>query len=207
MTPDGRFVSYIDGTALYAWDSLTRSKTFIISAAGLSVTAISPDGNRVVYSATAGLYLRDRAAGTTTSIGPALSGSHPGLRFSGDSRLVVYTRLVSSTNQVYLYDCQAGTNLLVSHRYDSSAEATGVSDWPDISPDGRFVAYRSAATNLVAGVTNGVPGIFLYDRQSGVTTLLGVSRFGITRPAIAPSHLSSAAMARHWSSEAGLRIR
>jgi Tol biopolymer transport system component len=79
---------------------------------------------------------------------------------------------------VYLYDCQAGTNLLVSHRYGSSVEATGVSDWPDISSDGRFVAYRSAATNLVAGATNGVPGVFLYDRQSGVTTLLGVSRFG-----------------------------
>jgi Tol biopolymer transport system component len=178
MTPDGRCVSYIDGTALYVWDSPTRTKTFIISAAGLSVAAISPDGNRIVYSATAGLYLRDRAASTTTSIGPALSGSHPGLRFSGDSRLLVCTRLVNSMNQVYLYDCQTGTNLLVSHRYDSSVEATGVSDWPDISPDGRFVAYRSAATNLVAGATNGVPTIFLYDRLSGATTLFGVSRFG-----------------------------
>jgi Tol biopolymer transport system component len=178
MTPDGRFVSYIDGTALYVWDSPTRTKTFILGATGLSVAAISPDGNRIVYSATAGLYLRDRAAGTTTSIGPALSGSHPGLRFSGDSRLLVYARLVNSTNQVYLYDYQAGTSLLVSHRYGSSVEGTGVSDWPDISPDGRFVAYRSAATDLVASATNGVPAIFLYDRQSGATTLLGVSRFG-----------------------------
>ena len=131
MTPDGRFVSYIDGTALYVWASSTRTKTLILSATGLSVAAISPDGNRIAYSATAGLFLRDRAASSTTSIGTTLSGSHPGLRFSGDSRLLVYTRLVNTTNQVYLYDCESGANRLVGHRYESSVGATGASDWPE----------------------------------------------------------------------------
>lgn len=178
MTPDGRFVSFIGNNTLFVWDSPSRTKTLVTSASGLSVAAISPDGNRIVYSATTGLYVRDRAASTTTYIGPALSGSHPGLRFSGDSRLLVYTRLVNSTNQVYLYDCQTGTNLLVSHRYDSSAEATGASDWPEISPDGRSVAYRSTATDLVVGATNGIPAIYLYDRSNSVTTLSSVSQFG-----------------------------
>ncbi len=182
MTPDGQYVSYITAATgsgtLYVWDSPTKTKTTITTASGLATVMISPDGNRIVYSATAGLHLRDRVESTTTSIGPALSGSHPGLRFSGDSRLLVYTRLVNNTNQVYLYDCQAATSLLVSHRHDAVVGATGASDWPDISPDGRFVAYRSAATDLVAGATNGIPAIFLYDRLSAATTLFGVSQFG-----------------------------
>jgi hypothetical protein len=40
------------------------------------------------------------------------------------------------------------------------------------------VAYRSAATNLVPGGTNGLPHIFLYDRQNSTTTLLSASRLG-----------------------------
>jgi hypothetical protein len=104
-----------------------------------------------------------------------------GLRFSADSRFLVHTARVSlgnQTNQVYLYDCLGGTNLLISGSYGSGAPANGHSDSPNISPDGRFVAYRSAATNIVPGDTNGVPDIFLFDRQTGVTTLLSVSRFG-----------------------------
>lgn len=79
---------------------------------------------------------------------------------------------------MYLYDCQSSSSLLVSHKSGLSTEASGVSDWPDISPDGRFVAYRSTATDIVPGATNGVPAIYLYDRQTGATTLFGGSQFG-----------------------------
>ena len=39
---------------------------------------------------------------------------------------------------------------------------------PSLSEDGRFVAWESAATNLVAGDSNGVSDIFVHDTQSGV---------------------------------------
>ena len=45
-------------------------------------------------------------------------------------------------------------------------------------PDGRFVAYRSFASNLVPGDSNGVPDIFLYDRNSGATTQLTANQSG-----------------------------
>lgn len=51
-------------------------------------------------------------------------------------------------------------------------------DSPDISADGRFVAYRSDAADLVPGDTNNLFDIFLYDRSTGTTTLLTASRFG-----------------------------
>ena len=52
------------------------------------------------------------------------------------------------------------------------------SDAPDISPDGRLIAYHSAASDLVPGDTNGVPDVFVYDRLTGTTTLLSSSRLG-----------------------------
>jgi hypothetical protein len=43
---------------------------------------------------------------------------------------------------------------------------------PSISADGRFVAFRSASSNLVPGDTNGWTDVFLHDRlASGFTSL------------------------------------
>ena len=48
----------------------------------------------------------------------------------------------------------------------AGAEGNGPSAAQAISGDGRFVAFMSAATNLVAGDTNGLPDIFLRDRDT-----------------------------------------
>ncbi|MFX7507358.1 hypothetical protein ABTJ37_23865, partial [Acinetobacter baumannii] len=48
-----------------------------------------------------------------------------------------------------------------------------ISDDPAISADGRFVAFRAAATNLVAGFAgNGLAQIFVRDVERGVTALV-----------------------------------
>ena len=56
--------------------------------------------------------------------------------------------------------------------------ANSNSDSPDISGDGRLVAFRSAATNLVPGDSNGVPDIFVFDRMAGTMSVATISRFG-----------------------------
>jgi Tol biopolymer transport system component/subtilisin-like proprotein convertase family protein len=45
-------------------------------------------------------------------------------------------------------------------------QANGPSDRPRISADGRYVAFVSAATNLVVGDLNGQPDVFLHDRDT-----------------------------------------
>jgi Tol biopolymer transport system component len=50
--------------------------------------------------------------------------------------------------------------------------ANGVSTWSSISGDGRYVAFASSATNLVAGDVNGVRDVFVRDTQTGTTTLV-----------------------------------
>lgn len=186
MTPDGRFVAYGGQTgSVFVWDSETASRVHTNSATGLSSLAISPTGKCLVYISSSGLSANDRMANTNWVIATGLFGSHPGLRFSSDERFLAYASSAAkvpadtnSTYDIFLYDFQTGNHLLVSHSADGTAALGGASDWPDISADGRFVSYRSAATNLVPHDTNGLPDIFLYDRHTGINTLLTQSRSG-----------------------------
>jgi Tol biopolymer transport system component len=187
MTPDGRFVAFYgtvsgNSTNLCVWDSQAARLVFTNAAPyfGVGNIAISPDGNRFAYTTASlsTLTAIDRVTGTNWAIGNLAGGPHPGPRFSGDGRFLVYVTTVNRTNQVYLYDLQYVTNFVVSHACNSSAAAYGASDWPAISSDGRFVAYRSSAGNIVIGDTNGLPDVFLYDRLNSATTLVSVNRFG-----------------------------
>ena len=71
-------------------------------------------------------------------------------------------------------DRQAGTTRRVSIS-STGTQANDASDSPSISADGRYVAFHSDATNLVAGDTNGASDIFVRDRQAGTTTRVSVS--------------------------------
>jgi Tol biopolymer transport system component len=62
----------------------------------------------------------------------------------------------------------------------SSAEAqgNGPSRDPYLSASGRYLAYSSQATNLVANDRNGAEDVFLRDRRSGSTMRVSVARSG-----------------------------
>lgn len=49
---------------------------------------------------------------------------------------------------------------------------------PAISADGRYVAYMSLASNLVAGDSNGVFDVFVLDRTSGALTRASTNEYG-----------------------------
>jgi Tol biopolymer transport system component len=62
---------------------------------------------------------------------------------------------------------------------DSSGDqANNHSEAPAISGDGRFVAFASLASNLVAGDTNGTWDVFVHDLLTGVTERVSVDSFG-----------------------------
>ena len=60
----------------------------------------------------------------------------------------------------------------------SGAQSDNYSRFPSISGDGRYVAFESEASNLVAGDTNGGGDVFVHDRQTGATTRVSVSSTG-----------------------------
>src|SRR5581483_8950429 len=57
-------------------------------------------------------------------------------------------------------------------------QADGPSFSPAISPDGQFVAFVSAADNLVLGDTNGALDVFVYDRSASTATRVSVASDG-----------------------------
>jgi Tol biopolymer transport system component len=186
MTPDGHYVAFtepITAMNLCLWDSQTHAGVLTNSgASSFYGVAISPDGNRLAWAQGDSLHLLDRAANTNWIFGSTLDPLNlsPQMDFSGDGRFLAYAAEFANSpaKEVYLYDLQTGTNTLVSQAFDGSGPADGDSRSIRISADGRFIAYRSEADNLVPGDDNGVPDIFLYDRLSGATTLISASRFG-----------------------------
>jgi hypothetical protein len=182
MTRDGRFIAFTSSGIIYVWNTQLASRVATNSIlSGILNVAISPDGNRIACfsgSSTITLLVWDRAANLVSTIASGIPGSHPGLKFSADARFLAYASLTSLYYQVWLYDFLVQTNILVSHDASSSSAAIGSSDSPDVSADGRFVVYRSAASNIVAGDTNGVPDVFLFDAATGTNVILSAGGFG-----------------------------
>jgi Tol biopolymer transport system component len=190
ITPDGKFVVFTDtaGAAagkFYLWNTLggARISTNTVSSP-LYALGISADGSQVAYWAGTGtvqLWALNRAANTTQVITSASASTPcPVLRFSANGAALVYNEATSasSTNQVYVYSFQTGSNMLASHAFNSSLPASANSHSPDISADGRFVAYGSAATNLLASAGSSAQNIYLYDSQTGLNTLLSANQSG-----------------------------
>ena len=126
----------------------------------------------------------DRAS--VTGSGTAGSGASSAPSMNSDGSLVTFvslsTNFVTGVNgsQIYLHNRQTNQIEVISRDSDTTAvnKGDGVSSDPAISADGRFVAFVSQSTNLVAGVSG--QQVYLRDRQTGQTTLISKSSSGVT---------------------------
>lgn len=92
---------------------------------------------------------------------------------SADGRYVAFSSLSSTlvdgdgngVEDVFVHDQLSGTVERVSVGFDGT-EANGLSRYPSISADGRYVAFESRASNLVPG-DSVEPDVFVKDRLSG----------------------------------------
>ena len=78
---------------------------------------------------------------------------------------------------IFVRDRQLGTTGCISQAL-GGGPADGDSALPSISGDGRFVAFQSIATNLVADDANASCDVFLRDRQAGTTQLVSTGTGG-----------------------------
>lgn len=158
--------------------------------------SVSADGRFVAFRSDASnlmagnggnehIYLKDLQTGTVELVSQTTSGGFPTASviastvhsMSADGRFVVFqtnaaniaSGVAGGTIQVYVRDRQAGTTELAS-RGPGGAVGNAQSDFAAISPNGRFVSFRSFATNL--GSPSNLSRVFVRDRQAGTTTLV-----------------------------------
>jgi Tol biopolymer transport system component len=181
-----------------------------------TLPSISADGRFVAFRSNAtdlvpedtngvrDIFVRDRQTGATRrvsvdSAGVEGNGDPDEPAMSADGRFVAFassaTNLVAAdanaTSDVFVHDLQMGVTERVSVA-NGGAEADSGSNDASISADGRFVAFASGATNLVAGDTNGVSDIFVRDRQTGTTERVSVDSSGLESDASGTSPSISA---------------
>jgi len=160
-------------------------------------SAISADGRYVAFTSLASnlvpadtnglnangqdVFVRDRVAGATTRVslgsgGAQANGYSQGPAISGDGRYVTFESLARNlvpgdSNglwDVFVRDRVAGATTRASVT-SAGTQANHESAGPGISANGRYVAFQSEATNLVAGDTNGMSDVFLRDRLAPAT--------------------------------------
>lgn len=106
------------------------------------------------------------------------AGTHPSISSTG--RYVVWvagTDQFGQNGQVWWYDRKTRRGELISGGQGGAAPDGYASD-ATVSANGRFVAFLSTSSNLVAGDTNGVTDLFVRDRQLRRTIRLNVTTKG-----------------------------
>ena len=79
---------------------------------------------------------------------------------------------VADTNQetdLFARDLETGTTHLISPNAAGTATGNGRSEQAAMTPDGKYVAFVSTATDLVAGVTNRRGDVYVRDLNAGQT--------------------------------------
>ena len=118
-------------------------------------------------------------AAASANIGGTLgNGDSTNPSVSADGRYVAFQSFASDlvtgdTNgrqDVFRKDMQTGAIMLVSSATGGGTLGNSDSFEANISPDGRYVAFCSWASNLVSGDTNSDPDVFVKDTQTGTTT-------------------------------------
>jgi len=155
------------------------------SATNLASGIFDSNGSGDIYvydRSTGASTLVSRTASSSTTAGnggsdwPAISTDGAWVAFSGTAtNLVTGQSDTNAAADAFLYNRAAGTTVLVSRNATSATTAANrVSEQPTISDDGRYVAFRSVASNLVTGQSDDLTtyDAFLYDRVTGARTLV-----------------------------------
>jgi WD40 repeat protein len=169
-----------------------HSYAYALSADGRYVVFDSHATNLVLhdYNHREDVFVHDRVTGVTDRVNVDSNGVEAnddswGGPISADGRFVTFFSWASNlvpgdtniTGDVFLHDRNTGTTELISVD-PNGGPADGPSFFSSISADGRYVAFDSAASNLVAMDTNNAGDIFVRDRQLGLTELVSLDSAG-----------------------------
>lgn len=188
ISADGRYVGFISGASNLVADDTNDCSSVYEQANCFDA------------------FVHDRHTGEISRVSVASDGAQANggsldISLSADGRYVAFASAASNLvpndtaicysydgtpyncTDVFVHDRQTGQTILISVN-SSGDQANRSSSEPVLSANGRFVAFRSEASNLVSGDTNSCqgypncPDVFVHDRQTGETIRVSVASDG-----------------------------
>jgi hypothetical protein len=146
--PDGRFLAFVNQSALYTLDVTSRVRRVVLED---TLTLASPRWSTqsdAIYYTAGGMLRKIRVSASGTAIGspvPLLTGLRVGLRFSlsGDGRTLVHVRSVRRSNLWELAFKMGQRPEPPTTRQLTSGTIQDLA--PSVSPDGRWIAFTRCA--------------------------------------------------------------
>ncbi|HZD60363.1 MAG TPA: Ig-like domain-containing protein, partial [Anaerolineae bacterium] len=177
-----------DGTAAdgNCWNSSISADGQYIAFDSAATNLVSRDRNRQTD-----IFVHDRINHTTERVSVASDGSEavkgssntPSISADGQ-----YIAFESSAANLVDGDTNGYADIFVHDRINHTTERVSLSsngteanhwsEYASINADGRYVAFRTYASNLVAGDTNNCEDIFVHDRISHTTERVSVLNDG-----------------------------
>ncbi len=186
----------------------TTTERVSLSSAGAEANdncvdaAISSDGRYVAFVSCAtnlvaddtnevpDVFVRDRLTGTTERVSVSTGGGQANgcsdvPAISGDGR---YVSFMSAATNLVASDTNSREDVFVHDRWTDATERVSVSSvggqgdddstYSALSYNGRYVAFDSYASNLVAGDTNLERDVFVHDRDTDATERVSLTSGG-----------------------------
>jgi len=163
MSPDGRYIAFMTGGALLTADTNGNNDVYVYDtqAQTLSLASVNVAGT-------------NGGNGDSGFTGGQF-GNNGGLAFSADGRSLVFRSVatdltagvITSQGNLYLRNLAAGTTTLLTPNQTATDGGNGdAAGMPVLSADGRYVAFATTDSNLIAGDTNGAPDVYVRDIQA-----------------------------------------
>jgi hypothetical protein len=136
------------------------------------------------------VFIRDMTSGVTTqvsksstgvsadtnSLQPVLSADGKTIAFQSNANLTPDD--TNTSHDIFVRNLTTGTIALVSVNRQGTGSGNALSFNPSLSADGRFVAFVSAANNLVANDAGNTEDVFVRDLQTGATVMASINNAG-----------------------------
>ncbi|WP_157640283.1 choice-of-anchor Q domain-containing protein [Lamprocystis purpurea] len=183
----------LDSNGVQGNSSSTYGDKIAISADGRFVVFTSAASNLVSGDTNAAddIFVHDRETATTERVSLDSNGVQANdwswsPAISSDGRFVAFASIADNlasndTNRAtdaFVHDRNTGATERVSLE-SNGVQANDSSRSPAISSDGRFVAFTSAASNLVSGDTNAADDVFVHDRETARTERVSLDSSGV----------------------------
>jgi Tol biopolymer transport system component len=163
VSSDGSLVAFVSQSTNFV-TGVNGSQIYVHNRQTNQIEAVSRDNSASVVN-----------QGNGVSSDSSISGDGRYVAFvSQATNLLAPDPAVPAGQQIYVRDRQTGLTSLVSVDNNGTPNpGTGVSSAPSISADGRYVAFVSVATNLLAPdpVVLGGQQVYIRDRQLGASSL------------------------------------